>query len=102
METIYCVTDQRFARYGRVLHGIPVQQLVKEAGRIEKNFSGVKYERALEALEKTEDFRKIQKWYGGGMRLQCGLCWGHNKKMNAVEYHRSTETNIGAEDMILR
>ena len=65
METIYCVTDQRFARYGRVLHGIPVQQLVKEAGRIEKNFSGVNTSERWRHLRR----QKISERYRSGMAV---------------------------------
>lgn len=101
MDTIYHVTDKRFTRYGKIINELPITQLMKEVGKIENNFEGVRYERSLEVLERTEDFRKVQKWYGGEQKLQCGLCWGHNRKMNAVEYHRSSEINIGGKDMVL-
>lgn len=101
MGEIYHLTDERFARYGRVLPDLQVDQLVEEAGKFIRNFDGVRYERSLEVLEVTEDFKKIQKWFGGEAKLQCGLCWGHNVTMDAVEYHRSSEINVGAEDMVL-
>lgn len=101
MGQIYDVSDERFARYGRILKGLPCDMLVKAAGSFGREFDGVKYERSIAELEETEEFQYIQKWFGGESSLQCGLCWGHNVKMNAVEYHRSSEINIGAEDMIL-
>ena len=35
------------------------------------------------------------------MPIQIGMCWGHNTKLNCLEYHRDSEINIGAEDFIL-
>ena len=37
----------------------------------------------------------------GDMPVQIGYCNGHNQKLNAVEYHRSSEINVAATDMIL-
>lgn len=101
MEPIYHVTDEKFTRYGRILSSFPVKRLAEKAAGFDRTFDGVKYERSIAELEELEEFQHIQRWFGGESRLQCGLCWGHNVKMNAVEYHRSSEINIGAEDMIL-
>ena len=35
------------------------------------------------------------------MPIQIGYCNGHNSKLNALEYHRDSEINIAATDMIL-
>ena len=35
------------------------------------------------------------------MPIQLGMCWGHNTKLNCLEYHKDSEVNIGAEDFIL-
>ena len=35
------------------------------------------------------------------MPVQIGYCNGHNSKLNAVEYHRSSEINVAATDAIL-
>ncbi len=32
---------------------------------------------------------------------QIGCCWAHNSRMNALEYHRSSEHNIAVSDMLL-
>lgn len=101
MGQIYDITNERFARYGRILEGLPVEELIRVAGSFGRDFDGVKYERSIKDLEETEDFRYIEQWFGGEGALQCGLCWGHNIKMNAVEYHHSSEINIGAKDMVL-
>lgn len=101
MGQIYHVTDKEFGRYGRILDGFKPEVLADMAGKFDRTFDGVKYERSITELEETDEFQTIQRWFGGESKLQCGLCWGHNITMNAVEYHRSSEINIGAEDMIL-
>ena len=35
------------------------------------------------------------------MPIQLGMCWGHNAKLNCLEYHRDSEVNIGWKDFIL-
>lgn len=37
----------------------------------------------------------------GGLPVQIGYCNGHNKKLNAVEYHRSSEIDIAVDDVVL-
>ena len=29
------------------------------------------------------------------------MCWGHNTRLNCLEYHRDSELNIGSHDFIL-
>ena len=38
---------------------------------------------------------------GGGMDIQIGYCAGKNVMLNALEYHRCSEINVAARDMIL-
>ena len=33
--------------------------------------------------------------------VQLGMCWGHNTKLNCLEYHRDSEVNVGDGDFIL-
>ena len=35
------------------------------------------------------------------MPIQIGMCNGHNKALNAVEYHRDSEINVALYDMVL-
>jgi hypothetical protein len=35
------------------------------------------------------------------MPIELGWCNGHNTKLNCLEYHRSSELNVGTEDFIL-
>ncbi len=35
------------------------------------------------------------------MPIQLGMCWGRNTRLNCLEYHRSSEINLGAADFVL-
>ena len=37
----------------------------------------------------------------GGLPIEIGYCNGNNKKLNALEYHRSSEINVAVTDAIL-
>ena len=52
-------------------------------------------------LEATAAAEVLQKCGYGGLPIQIGFCNGNNKKLNAVEYHRSSEIDIAADDLIL-
>ena len=35
------------------------------------------------------------------MPIQVGMCWGHNTRLNCLEYHRSSEFNLGTVPFVL-
>ena len=53
------------------------------------------------SLMKTEFAADMKNRYFGEYPVQVGFCNGHNQKLNAVEYHRSSEVNVACTDMIL-
>ena len=92
--TVRKVTDPAFKAYGRIITGY--------------DFSGL-----LKAMEQTplpEDViyipslpeaKELENGIYGQMPIQIGCCNGHNKKLNAVEYHRDSEVDIAVDDLIL-
>ena len=51
-------------------------------------------------LESTSGIWRAAESLHGELPIQVGFC-GYNKKLNAVEYHRSSELDIAASDAIL-
>lgn len=94
------VTDHAFGRYGKVLEGYDLTRLLKEMEHtpLPKEVMYVPSVEELEALPEAEDFQ-IRAF--GGLPIQIGYCNGDNYKLNAVEYHRSSEIDIAVTDMIL-
>ena len=92
------VTDPAFRKYGQVLEGYDFTGLIKEMKHTPVP-EDVIYVPSVEELEALDIMKDLQnKGYGG---LQIGYCNGHNKKLNAVEYHRNSEINVAVTDLVL-
>lgn len=97
---IQSVTDQAFRRYGKVLEGYDFSGLLKEMKHTPVT-EDVIYVPSVEELEELDAAKKLQNKGFGGLPIQIGYCNGHNKKLNAVEYHRNSEINVAVTDLIL-
>ncbi|MDY2628852.1 MAG: DUF4867 family protein [Lachnospiraceae bacterium] len=94
------VTDSSFRKYGKVLSDYSMPQLLKEMEHtpLPKDVIYVPSVEAMEMLPEAESFRNRA---FGGLPIQIGYCNGDNRKLNAVEYHRSSEIDIAVTDLIL-
>lgn len=98
---IYSVFDPEFAPYGKVLGGYDTAELIEAMKAIPLPENGTAYEPGIASLEACRVFHCLQDRAYGGMPVQLGMCWGHNTKLNCLEYHRDSEVNIGEGDFIL-
>ena len=98
---VYSVFDAEFKPYGKVLEGYDVSELLSAMNAIALPESGTAYEPGIPSLEACGIFAELRDRAYGGMPIQLGMCWGHNTKLNCLEYHRDSEVNIGSEDFIL-
>lgn len=94
------VTDASFHKYGKVLEGYDFTEILEEMNKIEVP-EDVVYVPSVKELESLEVSKKLQNKGFGGLPVQIGYCNGHNKKLNAVEYHRNSEINVAATDLVL-
>lgn len=94
------VNDDSFKRYGKVLKNYDFKNILNEMKNIECP-KDVVYEPSVKALENNEEVMILSNEVYGGMPIQIGYCNGYNKKLNALEYHRDSEVNIAATDLIL-
>jgi hypothetical protein len=95
------ITDPAFRKYGRVVQGIDFADLVEAIKKETPLPDGVAYEPSIAALEATASAKALQKKTYGELPIEVGYCNGHNYKLNAVEYHRSSEINVAATDAVL-
>ena len=95
------VTDPSFRKYGRVVQGIDFTDLVEAIKRETPLPDGVAYEPSIKALEETTAAKALQRRTYGELPIEVGYCNGHNYKLNAIEYHRSSEINVAATDAVL-
>ena len=95
------ITDPAFRKYGRVVQGIDFSDLVEAIKKETPLPEGVAYEPSIAALEAATAAKELQKKTYGELPIEVGYCNGHNYKLNAVEYHRSSEINVAATDAVL-
>ncbi len=99
---LYTVTDPLFREYGAVVEGYDTGELLsvleEKTPQSETGTEYVPEDAALMTLPIAREFR--ERAYGG-MPVQLGWCNGYNTRLNALEYHRDSEFNVGTEDFIL-
>ncbi len=98
---IESISDASFKPYGQISKGYDTKILTASMEAIPMPDAGVAYEPSIASLEANAIFGQLQNNAYGGMPVQIGMCWGHNTKLNCLEYHRDSEVNIGAGDFIL-
>lgn len=94
------ITAPAFSKYGRVVDAIDVSAVI-EAMKDTPRPDYVLYMPSVESLEATSAYSALKDQFYGGMPIQIGFCNGKNHKLNALEYHRDSELNIGCTDCIL-
>lgn len=94
------VTDESFGRYGKVLEGYDISLLMKEMEHTPLT-EDVVYVPSVEELEELPAAKDFKNRAYGGLPIQIGYCNGDNHKLNALEYHRSSEINVAVTDLIL-
>ncbi len=99
--TILSVNDPAFAPYGRVIAGYDTAVLLNTlCEKTPKPERGTMYEPSVPALEALPIAKELSARFYGGMPVQLGCCNGRNTVLNCLEYHRDSELNIPADDMI--
>lgn len=94
------ITDEAFCKYGKVVEGYDFAPLV-EALKQTPDYDGVAYEPSVAELEATATAAQLRRKTYGEQPIQVGYCNGINYKLNAVEYHKSSEVNVAATDAVL-
>lgn len=94
------VTDKEFAVYGRVLD-VDVKEFVDVMKEVPVVSEGTMYEPSVGAFEALPLAKTLEEESFGFLPIEFGHCSGYNNKLNALEYHRSSEIDIAATDLIL-
>ena len=94
------VCSPEFRPYGRVITGYDVDGLMKamESTPLPED---VVYVASVPELEALPIGAELSDGIYGQMEIQLGYCNGHNKKLNALEYHRNSEINVAVTDLVL-
>ena len=98
----YEISQEEFRYYGRVLTGYdidPIVSYMKMETQIpeEGNF----YIPSDSKLEKFPMFQQIKSDVFGEMPIEVGYCNGRNSTLNGMEYHKCSEVNVAASNLVL-
>lgn len=95
------VMADAFRKYGRVLP-LDLQAFSNCIGERKPVAQGqVDYEPSVPEFEQLPVFSRLRDEVFGGMPVELGHCSGWNNKLNGLEYHRSSEVDMAATDLIL-
>ena len=94
------LTDASFGKYGKVITEFSFEKILKEMEHTPLP-KDVVYVPSVEAMEVLPEAVDVCRKGFGGLPIQIGYCNGDNHKLNALEYHRSSEIDIAATDLIL-
>lgn len=97
---ILSVHDAAFAPYGRILAGYPLKGLMDVIASLPVGGQTARLGRE-ERLHAAPGAEKCGDMFLGGMPFQLGYCTGHNTRLDAMAFHRSSELLCGASDFIL-
>ena len=84
---IYNIADSKFQTYGRIVEGYDFTELISVM-RQRTIPKAVEYVASAPDLEALPVFRQFAAGFYGGIPVELGYCMGHNRKLNALEYHR--------------
>ena len=95
------VTDASFGVYGKVLAGYDLTEMLEVMSHTPCPADDVVYVPGMDELEALPAAKELRERAYGGLPVQVGYCNGNNRKLNAVEYHRSSEIDIAQTDLVL-
>lgn len=95
------ITEENFRKYGKILKGYDFEELLTTMEKMPMPTDDVVYVPSVEELEKCDVKKELENQMYGGLPIQIGYCNGSNNKLNAVEYHRSSEVDISVNGLIL-
>lgn len=98
---IQSVFDSAFTPYGRLVEGIDAKTIIDTLLKTALPDEGIVYVPSDAALEGLAEAESLSLRIYGGMPIQIGYCNGRNNQLNCLEYHRNSEIDITADDIIL-
>lgn len=111
--------DPSFAAFGRLIGGLDTANLISYMEAEAAIGEAVSYRRSVTGLEDlpgpfsanaaakpgpapTETWKQyLGRTVFGGIPVEMGWCVGKSRRMNALEYHKSSEVSIAGSDLLL-
>ena len=103
-KKVYSVNDPEFAKYGQVLSDVDpkiTEAIVKALNDKTPLPEAVEYVPEEKEIQNLAEAKALEPTLYAGIPAQFGWCNGHNVTLNCLEYHRSSEFNMGVDDFVL-
>ena len=97
----YDVRDKEFRTFGRVIPDLATSEIIEAAKKIPYPESGSAYLPSVAAFETLPIAAEIGDRFFGTLPAQIGYCYGHNRFLDATEWHFSSEINIAVTPLVL-
>ena len=97
---IFDTASKEFSVFGRKLD-LNTDEIVKVAEGTKNPEIGSLYDASLTEFEKLKIAEEIGEECFGEMGCQVGYCRGHSNRLNAFEWHTSSEINVAVTDLVL-
>lgn len=97
----YDINDDAFCRYGKVIKNYDFTGMLSTMDTIEVPAEGNVYVQKVDALEKDSITPILSELFYGHMPIEVGYCNGNGSMMDAFEYHKGSEIDIAATDLVL-
>lgn len=98
---IYRTSDKEFIPYGRVLTDIDTDAFIKASEKAEEVKEGSLYIAEANYFKDLDAAKDVEIKSFGELPSQAGYCYGYSNKLNAVEWHKSSEINVATTPLIL-
>ena len=97
---IFNTDSKEFSVFGKKL-ALNTDEIVKVAEGIKNPELGSLYDASVAEFECLKIAEEIGEECFGEMGCQVGYCRGHSSKLNAFEWHTSSEINVAVTDLVL-
>ena len=98
---IYRTSDPEFVPFGYVINDIDADAFIEAAKKADEVKEGSLYVAEADYFKDLDAAKDVEIKYFGELPAQAGYCYGYSNKLNAVEWHKSSEINVATTDLIL-
>ncbi|MFC4736845.1 DUF4867 family protein [Bacillus daqingensis] len=100
-KSFQSIHSEAFKKYGNVLDSQKFASSIKILEETKMPIEENMYVASDETLENDQNSMEEAAFVFGEMELQSGYCNGYTSAINAMEFHKSSEINAAATDLIL-
>lgn len=97
---IYSINSVEFKVFGKVLMSPLFSEFETAADKIAIPETGCSYIASVKEFEGERTLSYYRELFGD-VDIQIGYCWGRNDRLNAMEWHKSSEIQYALDDMVL-